>query len=459
MESELIEKQTHTHINTKILPLALPMAGTQLITTASTFVCMALLAKLGHDVLAASALIFATQISIMVVGMSILLALSILVGHAYGAKNYLEIGNFIQLGWTLSLLISIPIMIIFWNIGDILSFAKQPPTTVKLVQDFFHVYIFSVIPWLFGVCNQQLCYGVRKQSLDIITNAMGVIILLGTAYVLIFGKFNLPVLGVKGLAIAMSAQVWFYFLFTTVCFYFGKFFKDFKLFRYRAYKDWNRLLYMLKIGWPICLQISTEVLSLFIMSIMVGWLGTNALAAFQVINQYLVLITIPIFALSQACGVVVGQACGAKQFNEIKRLGYSGISITSIISLTIGAVFITFPQNLASIYIDINNPANTPVIQMIGLLFVVVAFSQFFDAIRNVLTGALRGLLDTRFPMIIAIIAIWIIGIPSGYLLAFILNFGVVGIVIGPAVGLFLSALIMLLRWNQLTKKYQPSEK
>src|SRR3990167_6244822 len=91
----------------KILSLALPMAGTQFINIASSFLCIGMLAHLGHQVLAASALITATQISVMVSGMSILFSLSVLVGRAYGAKEYLTIGNFVQQGWMLAFLIGL----------------------------------------------------------------------------------------------------------------------------------------------------------------------------------------------------------------------------------------------------------------------------------------------------------------------------------------------------------------
>src|SRR6185312_238067 len=107
-------------ISKRIIALAIPMAGTQFIHIASVFLCMNMLAHLGHQVLAASALISATQMSIMVTGMSILFALSFLVGHAYGAQEYVKIGNFVQQGWILSLLISLPIMLIFWHIGALL---------------------------------------------------------------------------------------------------------------------------------------------------------------------------------------------------------------------------------------------------------------------------------------------------------------------------------------------------
>jgi MATE family multidrug resistance protein len=159
-----------SEINKKLIPLALSMAGSQLVTVSSGFLCMTMLATLGHEVLAASALIFSTQISVIVIGMSFLFSLSVLISHAYGKKQYFSVGQFVQHGWTLSVLLSIPMIIFFWNIDAVLLFFGQPKVIVKIVQQFFYAYTLRVIPLLLGVCNQQLCYGVRKQRIDILAN-------------------------------------------------------------------------------------------------------------------------------------------------------------------------------------------------------------------------------------------------------------------------------------------------
>src|ERR1700733_11460803 len=126
----------------KIIPLALTMAGTQLLTVASGFLCMIMLAHLGHQVLAASALMISTQITIMVIGMSILFSLSLLIGHAYGANNFQQIGVFLQQGWTLAVLISIPIIFIYWFIAPLLKTFGQPPQLIDIINHFFHALVW-----------------------------------------------------------------------------------------------------------------------------------------------------------------------------------------------------------------------------------------------------------------------------------------------------------------------------
>lgn len=437
----------------KITYLALPMMGTQLLNVASGFLCMVMVAKLGHQVLAASALIFATQITVMVICMSFLFSLSIFVSHANGARNYSLIGDYVQQGWTLGIIISTPMILIFWHIAPILIFLGQSPAIVQIVQTFFHGLVWGVVPVLFLTCNQQLCYGIHKQRLVLATSGMSVMILLLSAYVLIFGKFGFPRLGVEGFGFAIATQCWFSFIFTTCYFYFGKDFKRYNLFHYRVHKNWHHLVQIFKVSWPISLQIGGEMLSFFAASTMVGWLGVRSLAAYQVVGQYLFLIVVPLFAVSQASSILIGQACGSKQFHEIKRIGMVCIGVALMLTVIVAVVFISAPKFLASLYLDVHKISNAETVHWIVLLFMVVAFSQIFDAVRNVTTGALRGLFDTRFPMWAGLFVIWIIGIPLAYCFGFILHWGVVGISAGSAIGMLVGAVAVFIRWHIMSRK------
>ncbi len=451
---DLTDTSTNNSAAKKLFALALPMAFIQTITIASGFLCMVMLSKLGHQVLAASALIFSSQMSIMVLGMSLLFSLSILVGHAYGAQDYLAIGNFVQQGWTMAVLVSIPIIIFYWHIGSVLVYFGQSPAIANIVQTYFHAYVWGVAPAMLAVCNQQFCYGVHKQKLAIITGFMSMGILLIVAYVLIFGKFGFPALGVAGYGYAMASQLTFYFLFTTFCFAFIEDFKKFNLFHYRVHKGFSYMQRMFTIGWPICAHMGGEVLSFFVSATMVGWLGASALAAYQVVNQYMMLGVVPIFSLSQASGILVGQAVGAKRYDEIKQLGYKSLLFAVIISGIAGAAYLICPHILAKVYIDISNPANTQTLHLITVLFAIIAVSSFFDAIRNVFTGSLRGLLDVKFPMYIGLFVIWVVGLPLGYVLGFLFQMGIEGIATGSLIGMVIGATILALRWKSISRVY-----
>ncbi len=441
-------------ISKKIASLALPMAGSQLLNVASGFLCMALLAVLGHQVLAASALIFTTQLSIMVSGMAILFSLGVLISHAYGAKDSAAIGNLVQQGWILGIIISIPVMLFFWNIGSLMLFLGQSKEISMIVQVYFHAFVWAVIPGFLSTCNMQFGYAIHKKTLMVTSSALGVLVLLITAYILIFGKWGMPALGVAGLGYATALQYVCFFILTTSYFFFKKEFAQFHLFHYRAHKQWAHLKQIFTMGWPICTQMGGEMLSFFISGIMIGWLGTIPLAAFQVINQYYCLVIIPIFSLSQASGILVGHARGAKQYHEINKISHASIGITFIISLIVAIVFLLYPTQLVSFYMDVNNPNNTSTLQLTIVLFSIIAFSQILDAFRNVIIGILRGLMDTKLPMYMNLFAIWGLGMPLSYALAFPLHFGAIGFIIGSMVGMLGAAMMMVFRMRTLSKRY-----
>ncbi len=433
----------------KIISLAIPMAGTNFINVASGFLCMAMIASLGHETLAASALMSATQLSIMVSGMSLLFSLSVLVGHAYGAQQYRDIGNYVQQAWTLAVLMGLPIMLFFWYIGPVLVFFGQTHQLATIVQSYFHAYIWAVIPCLLSTCNMQFGYGIHKKLLIITTSVMSVAVLLITAYTFILGHFGMPKLGVAGLGYALLAQYSFFFLFTTFFFYHEKSFAHFELFHYRVFQHLNLFAKMFKIGWPISAQMGGEMMSFFVNSILIGWLGTAALGAYQIVNQYYFLIVIPIFSISQASGILVSHACGSKQFQEVKNLSHASMGLAFAGSLIVAAIFLCFAKNLAGFFINAHDPANIATLHLVALIFCVIAFSQLFDSLRNVLIGILRGLFDTRFPMITGLFTIWIIGMPLSAFFAFALHFGVVGFTCGGLVGMMCGVGIMLLRWRK----------
>lgn len=435
----------------RISSLALPMTGSSLINVAGGFLCMVMLAQLGSQVLAACALIFSTELSIVVTGLSLLFSLSVLVGHAYGEKKYLDIGVLVQQGWVLGLVISIPVMIVFVYIEPILLFFGQSKEITEIVQLYFNAFVWCVIPELLVVCNQQFGYGIHKKTLMLSASILSVIVLLSTAYVLIFGKFGFAAYGVAGLGYARAAQNIFFFFFTTTWFYFSNEFNCYQLFKYRAHTHLKQFWQLLAVGWPICVQMGGEMLSFFVIGVMIGWLGASSLAAFQLVNQYSFVVMISIFSLSQASGILVGQARGEKHFQDVKKLGYASIGCVLVVTLLVAFAFILIPKSLSSLYINVNDLNNAQTLNYIVVLFVILAFSQIVDGVRHVLIGVLRGLFDTRFPMYINLLVIWIIGVPLAYFMAFMMHLGVIGIALGATTGLLIGAFVLLYRWHGLS--------
>ena len=440
----------------RIVKLALPMAGSRLIQMLSGFVGMLMLAHLGHQVLAAGALMTSTLITIIVVAISILFSISVVVGQAYGARKLFEIGTIVQQGSILALLLSIPVMILFWFVNHILLWAHQLPNLVHYIRQYFHALEWGVPAFMVLSCLQQTCYGMLKQRLVIILNVICLLIFIALAYVLIFGKLSFSSYGVGGLAYALDIQGWLNIGLLLLSFYFIDDFKPLELFKKRNHEGWLYMRQLFQIGWPMSLQFGGELFAFFMISIMVGWLGTTALAAMQVVQQCFLLFIVPMFAIAEATGILVSQSLGSKRLGEVKHI--ANICIITALSLVVifSLIFILFPKVLASFYINIHDPENAVVLHLIVTLFFIMAFALIFDTVRNIASGALRGFYDTRFAMWTGLIIVWVIGLPLGYSLAFPVHLGVIGFQIGNAAAFFIGALAVVWHWRQkLRREFQ----
>lgn len=431
------------------LRMAWPIAASRLLVAVGNFFAMWLLAHLGHNELAAGALIFVFQTCITVIMASILFALGPLISRAYGAGNPIKIGAVVQQGWFLSILLTLLTVFILSFNRPILLALGQDPALVAIVNEYFGIYIFAVLPMFFFTTNQMFVMGVCRQHLGFAATFLATIVLFLVSYVLCTGHWGFPALGVKGVAYGSLASLWVGMIFSFWVIIKQDFFKQFELFRPRLQHSWHYLQQLFTTGWPIVMQMSCELFCWFLMVIFVGWLGLASLASQQITNQFSILVLIPIMGFSQACSILIGQAAGAKRYHEVKRLGLVNISISVLSMLVVMVFYLAFPKLLLNFYINIDDPANGEIIHLATLVFAVTAFTLTFDAVRNITVGALRGLYDNRYPMYLSIIFMWCLGLPLGYFLAFHAHLGIVGLSLGNLCGVFLVMVWLLWRWHK----------
>lgn len=458
MSSGLLAQQPSRLVG-KTIRLALPMAGSRLIQMLSGFIGMLMLAHLGHDVLAAGALMTSAMMTILVVLVALLFSMGVMVGQAWGAGKKYEIGAIIQQGCVLALIISIPAMVLIWYVDRFLLWTGQLPQLIVYVRQYFHALEWAIVPYMLIAALQQACYGMLRQRLVIIINSFCLLVFLAACYVLIYGKLGVKAYGVAGLGYAFSIQAWLNLLLLVISFYVLPDFKPLQIFAKRNHKGWHYLRQLLQIGWPMSAQFGGELFSFFVISIMVGWLGKAPLAASQVIQQVLLLFLVPMFAVAESTGILVSQSVGAQQYTEVKRIGNVCVALSLVMVIFLGLLFIIFPRYFAAIYMNIHNPANADVLQLIDILFVITAFTLIFDTLRDVSAGALRGLYDTRFAMWAGITANWIVALPLGYILAFPLHMGVVGFRLALTLAVLFGAILVYWRWQRRAKQLITTEK
>lgn len=426
----------------------MPMAGSRFLQMFSGFIATMMVAHLGREVLAACALINATLATILLIFISFVFSLSFIVGQSFGAKKYDEIGALVQQGALLSAVLAVIMMGFFAYADDFLKLFHEKPSILIYVHQYFHALLWGVIPIMLQSCLEQFCYGVLKQRLVITLNFLSMMVGISAAYILIFGKWGFPALGVYGLGLTFAIQAWFNFSILLICCYVQKDFQPFALFKKRSHRGLVYLKKIFQIGWPMSVQFGGELGAFFVTTMMIGWLGTDALAAVQVTQQWMFLVVVPIFAMSEASGILVGQAVGAKAYHQLSSINYSSVMLSLLLVALVDVGFIFFPHFLASFYLNPSQVKNIAIYHLIKPLFILMAITLFFNSIRDVMSGSLRGLFDTQFPMRIGILVMWGLVLPIGYLFAFTAHWGVIGFRFGGNIGLLIGAMIIYWRWK-----------
>jgi MATE family multidrug resistance protein len=265
---------------------------------------------------------------------------------------------------------------------------------------------------------------------------------------LIYGKFGMPALGLNGAGIATFCSRMFMALSISLYIYYSPKFKDLNLSLGIKHIRISIIKKILALGLPSATQYFFEVGAFTFAAIMVGWLGTNQLAAHQIALNLASISFMCTLGISTAGSIRVSIGVGKKNITETRRAGFVAILLGEVLMAFFGLIFIVFRNNLPAFYI--HDPV---VISIASSLLIIAALFQIFDGTQAVGIGVLRGLTDVKVPTLVTFIAYWIIGLPVGYLLSFHYNLGVQGIWIGLMFGLITSAVLLTLRFNHKSKQ------
>ncbi|MGL4313575.1 MAG: MATE family efflux transporter [Sphingomonas sp.] len=285
--------------------------------------------------------------------------------------------------------------------------------------------------WAVGVTALALCAGI-----------------LGN-WVLVFGHWGVPALGLIGSALASVVTAGLTALAYTSVVLMDRRARRFRLFGRWWRPEWRRLQEIARIGIPIALSFTMEGALFGGASILMGLIGVVAVDAHAVaLNIAALAFQVPL-GIAQAATVRVGMAYGARNRDWIARAGWVAIATgIGVMALTAMLLWLA-PMLLVGIYLDVGDPANAVTVALAVKLLAVAALFQLLDGAQVVTAGALRGLQDTRWPMIIAGLGYWLGGFGTAVLLGFVAHWGAVGVWLGLAFGLAAVALPLLWRWSR----------
>lgn len=434
-------------------PVILGMLGHSFVAFADNV----MVGQLGTAELAAVSLGNSFIFIAMSLGIGFSTAITPLVAEADGAKNKADGKSALKHGLVLCTLLGLSLFGIILLCKPLMYSMDQPPEVVELAIPYLNLVAFSLVPLIMFQAFKQFSEGLSQTKYPMYATILANVVNIVLNYLLIFGSFGFPKMGIVGAAIGTLASRFIMVAFIWYLLRSKKKFYDYVTgFNFRKIEN-KVMRKIINLGFPSALQMFFEV-AIFTAAIWLsGVLGKNAQAA----NQIALNLSSMTFMFGMGLGVAamirVGNQKGLKNFKELRRLAQSIFLLTLLLEIVFATLFLLGRHWFPTLYLDVddvmNMADNTEVIVLAAQLLLVAAFFQISDGIQVVVLGALRGLQDVKIPTFITFIAYWLIGFPICYYLGLHTDLKSTGIWIGLLTGLTASAIMLYIRFNYLTKK------
>lgn len=429
--------------------LGYPLILTNLSQVALVTTNLVFIGQLGKTELAAGSLSSSLYHAFMIFSLGLVSATMPMLATSLG-KNRHNIRNVQQIvrhGFLTALLICIPFWIILWNADKLLVALGQNPDTVEIAIRYVRVVQWSLLPYLGYIVIRSLFAALEKPLWTLVIAFLGTLLNALFGWLFIFGHAGMPKLDVAGAGLAT--------LITNLAMFCGMIFlvQRHTLFRrYRIFLNfwhWNikQLIEVWRLGIPIAVTFVLETLVFYAAVLMMGLIGDTSLAAHAIAMQVCSISYMIPLGFGQVATIRVGRAMGKANPRDAVQAGWVAYVLgVGFMALAAGVIWWQ-PEALIHLFINANAPENRAVIITAVQFLFFAALFQLTDGAQAVAAGALRGLYDTRTPMLLALLGYWVLGVPIGAFLAFGVDMEGVGIWIGFVSGLSVVATLLTLRW------------
>jgi multidrug resistance protein, MATE family len=435
------------------LKLALPIALTQLGQIAMMTTDLALIGRLGDHAMAAAALAHTVLFMVFVLGMGIVAAVAPLASQAYGARQPRMVRRALRVGLWAAVILGTPLTLLQLRGGELLIALGQTPENAQLASQYLAGMAWCLVPSWFFMALRNFMSAVNRPEPGLWITLAAIPANGVLAYALIYGAFGLPRLELFGAGLATTlisigmcvAAVW-------VC-YTRRPFRKFRVLGRWWRGDWTLMRQLIVVGAPISGSFLLEYSVFAAAAQLMGWIGTVALAAHQIALQVAAVMFMVPFGIGMAATVRVGHAVGRGDAAATRRAGFAaimlGIVFMGAMTLTVALTRHIIP--LAFLGSDAPDPQT---VALAASLLLLGASFFIADGIQTIAAGSLRGLNDTRVPLIYAAISFWLIGFSGCWLFGFTFGLGAYGIWIGLSLGIASYAVLLIWRFQLLTARH-----
>jgi MATE family multidrug resistance protein len=424
--------------------LAVPVVLSEVGWMAQGLVDTIMVGRLGPAAIGAVALGNAVFYTPSLFGFGLLLGLDTLVSQSYGRKDYDGCHRWLAQGIYLAMAVAPVVMLAIWLASFGYARFGIAPAVAGPAAGYLRILNWSSLPLLIYGASRRYLQGVGQVRVVTVTFVGANLLNWFGNWVLIYGKWGAPRMGVDGSALStVVARIFMALALIGFAWRYERK-RGHPLFLHWAGPSLEKIRQLVRLGAPAAGQIVLEVGAWNLATLSAGWLTPAMLATHQIALNYAALTYMVPLGVSAAAAVSVGHAVGAGEPARARRAGWLALVLGTGFMLLAAVVFLVAPRPLIALY-----TSDAEVMAVGPKLLLLAAAFQIFDGIQTVCTGALRGLGETRVPMWANLVGYWVLGLPLGLSLCFLLRWGIYGLWIGLTLALIVIASILLRRWNR----------
>lgn len=432
-----------------LLALALPMIAGNIAWAGIAATDLLLLGRVDAQAVAAGALAINLFNALLIFGLGLVTAAAPLIANERGRRRHSvrDVRRTVHQTLRAAFFFVLPAWALLWHSESILLAMGQQPDLAHAAGRLMHGMQWALLPFLGFTTLRNFISALERPVWGVIIMICAIPFNLLVGWALIFGHLGLPALGVLGAGIASSLSSCFLFLGLLTVVLIDRRFRRYRLLGGFWARDLERHRVVWALGLPIAVTLGFETTVFNASAFLMGVIDRESLAAHAVAIQIAALIFMVPLGIGQAATVRVGLAYGRRDSAGVTRVGWLALMLGAGFALAAAALLIAMPRALAGAFLDLSDPANARTANLTVQFLGIAALFQLVDAAQAVGAGVLRGLQDTKMPMIFALVGYWIIGLGVGTLLAFPIGLQGLGIWLGLAGGLGTVALLLLARW------------